>query len=54
MLGYLAEILLKLLSSSEQLMKMACAAKNLVQGNASKRVADECMNACGCQMVGEQ
>jgi UDP-N-acetylglucosamine--N-acetylmuramyl-(pentapeptide) pyrophosphoryl-undecaprenol N-acetylglucosamine transferase len=50
----LAEILLKLLSSSEQLMNMACAAKNLVQGNASKRVADECMNACGCQMVGEQ
>lgn len=50
----LAEMLLTLLSCSEQLMNMACAAKKLVQGNASKRVADECMIACGCQMVGEQ
>ena len=48
----LSEILLALLGSSEQLMHMACAAKKLVQGNASKRVADECMNACGCQSVG--
>lgn len=47
----LAKILLELLTSSEQLMNMACAAKKLVQGDASKRVADECMTACGC---GEQ
>jgi UDP-N-acetylglucosamine--N-acetylmuramyl-(pentapeptide) pyrophosphoryl-undecaprenol N-acetylglucosamine transferase len=50
----LAEILLELLGSSEMLMNMACAAKKLVQGNASKRVADECMKACGCQMVSEK
>lgn len=46
----LAETLLELLASSEQLMNMACAAKKLVQGDASKRVADECMRACGCQV----
>jgi UDP-N-acetylglucosamine--N-acetylmuramyl-(pentapeptide) pyrophosphoryl-undecaprenol N-acetylglucosamine transferase len=47
----LAETLLALLGNTQQLMNMACAAKRLAQGNASKRVADECMSACGCQMV---
>tara|TARA_R110002096_G_scaffold282214_10_gene476234 strand:- start:76 stop:1170 length:1095 start_codon:yes stop_codon:yes gene_type:complete len=46
----LAEILLALLTSSEKLIGMASAAKNLSQGNASKRVADECMTACGQQV----
>lgn len=50
----LAEILLTLLGSSEQLLDMARAAKKLVQGNASKRVADECMNACGYPIVSEK
>lgn len=50
----LAETLSALLASPEKLMNMACAAKNLVLGNASKRIADECMNACGCKIVGEQ
>jgi len=50
----LAEILQPLLSSSEQLITMARAAKRLVQGDASKRVADECMAACGCQNAGEK
>ncbi|MFK8027398.1 MAG: undecaprenyldiphospho-muramoylpentapeptide beta-N-acetylglucosaminyltransferase [Gammaproteobacteria bacterium] len=44
----LAGMLSRLLSDSECLIDMACAAKKLVQGNASKRVADECMNACEC------
>ena len=50
----LAETLRILLSDSQQLMDMACAAKKMGQSNASKRVADECMSACGCQIVGEQ
>ena len=50
----LAEMLLRLLGNSERLLDMACAAKKLVQGDASKRVADECMNACGCQIVSER
>ncbi len=50
----LAETLRVLLSDSQQLMDMACAAKKLGKTNASKRVADECMNACGCQVVGKQ
>ncbi len=41
----MAELLLNLLNEST-LLKMACAAKSLNSGNASKRVADECMNAC--------
>lgn len=46
----LSVTLLELLANSEQLMKMACAAKKLVNGNASKRVADECMIAGGCEV----
>jgi UDP-N-acetylglucosamine--N-acetylmuramyl-(pentapeptide) pyrophosphoryl-undecaprenol N-acetylglucosamine transferase len=47
----LAELLMGLLSNSDRLMKMALAAKQLGQIDASKRVADECMNACGCQLA---
>ncbi|MDW3096309.1 MAG: undecaprenyldiphospho-muramoylpentapeptide beta-N-acetylglucosaminyltransferase [Gammaproteobacteria bacterium] len=50
----LAETLQILLGDSQKLMDMACAAKKLGQSNASKRVADECMSACGCRIVGEQ
>lgn len=50
----LASILSRLLCDSTSLINMACAANKLVRGNASKRVADECMNACECQRVGEQ
>ncbi len=50
----LAETLFALLGNTQQLINMACAAKQLVQSDASKRVADECMSACGCQMVCEK
>lgn len=43
----LAELLSALLSDDAQLMKMACAARQLGGVNASKRVADECIQACG-------
>ena len=48
----LAKLLTTLLSDNERLLSMANAAKKLGQINASKRVADACMDACGSAMVG--
>ena len=48
----LAELLSALLSDDAQLMKMACAARQLGRTNASKRVADECIQACGYNLAG--
>lgn len=48
----LAEILTSVLTDSDQIMKMACASKQLGQFNASKRVADACMHVCGHDHVG--
>ena len=48
----LAELLLTVLADQDQLINMACAAKRLGRVDASKRVADECMQACGCNVVG--
>ena len=48
----LAKLLMTLLSDQQRLLSMANAAKKLGQINASKRVADACMNACGNAMAG--
>ena len=47
----LANLLANILVDDSRLMKMACAAKELGKINASKRVADECMHACGCDVI---
>ncbi len=48
----LAMLLKTLLADDQRLISMAQAAKKLGQINASKRVADACMDACGCVMAG--
>ena len=48
----LALLLKTLLADEQRLMSMAQAAKKLGKMNASKRVADACMDACGCVMAG--
>lgn len=47
----LAELLTKLLNDSKQLVSMACAAKKLGTGNASQKIADECMLLGGLTAV---
>lgn len=48
----MASLLLNLLSDEPRLINMANAAKKLGQTDASKRVADECMRACGYATLG--
>lgn len=43
----LSDLLANILNDSKQLLAMACAAHRLGRANASKRVADECMQLCG-------
>ena len=43
----LADLLANILGDSKQLLAMASAAHHLGRANASKRVADECMQLCG-------
>ena len=50
----IATLLETLLADDERLVSMAEAAKNLGHINASKRVADACLDACGCNMAGQQ
>ena len=44
----LSGVIRSILEDDSKLIAMACAAKELGKLNASKRVADECMRACGC------
>ncbi len=50
----LSGVIKSILEDDLKLINMACAAKKLSHINASKRVAEECMHACGCdaQMMG--
>ena len=48
---HLSALLAKLLNDSGQLVTMACAAKKLCAGNASQRIADECMTLGGLTAV---
>ena len=50
----LASLLQTILLDEKRLVEMAKAAKKLSQTNASKRVANACMDACGCHESGEK
>lgn len=47
----LSDLLTNILSDPKQLLAMACAARRLGRANASKRVADECIELCGFNRV---
>ena len=47
----LANVMRSILEDDQKVLSMACAAKQLSQGDASKRVAEECMQACGCDAL---
>ena len=49
--GKLSDLLVNILNDRQQLLDMACAARRLGQVNASKRVAEECMQRCGLTAV---
>ena len=47
----LSGVIKNLIDDDRKLINMACAAKALGHLDASKRVAQECMNACGCDTL---
>ena len=44
----LSKLMKEILEDDQRVLTMACAANKLSQVDASKRVAEECMHACGC------